>query len=123
MKKFFRLTKGNQKGFTLIELLVVIGILGVLGGVAVPAYSKFFGSGKTEANTTELSSVQSAMDAMMAKNTIVGLTASAAATNTFVALPVGAGTEVLSPGYLRTDPTRCSYSWTVTGLVSQSACP
>ncbi len=123
MKKFFRLTKGNQKGFTLIELLVVIGILGVLGGVAVPAYSKFFGSGKTEANTTELSSVQSAMDAMMAHNTITGVTANAVAEDDFVAQPTGAGTEFLSPGYLRTNPTRCTYTWDATGLVTQAACP
>jgi prepilin-type N-terminal cleavage/methylation domain-containing protein len=124
MKGFFRLTKGNQKGFTLIELLVVIGILGILGGVAMPAYSKFFGSGKTEANKTELQTVQSAMDAMMANKQIAAVTASAAATNTFAALPAGAGTDPLSPGYLRTNPTRCSYQWDATGLITtQSACP
>jgi len=124
LKKFFRLTKGNQKGFTLIELLVVIGILGVLGGVAVPAYSKFFGSGKTEANVTELGSVQSAMDAMMADKQAPDVAASAAATDVFTALPVVGASTVpvapLQPVYMRSGATRCTYSWDTTGKVTQT---
>jgi hypothetical protein len=58
---------------------------------------------------------------MLAKNNIVAVTAQAAATNTFTALPVGTGTEVLSPNYLRQAQTKGSYTWTAGALVSAAA--
>jgi prepilin-type N-terminal cleavage/methylation domain-containing protein len=117
-------TKG-QKGFTLIELLVVVGILGVLAGVAIPAYGRFFGSGQTEANQTELGNVQASMDAMMAANQITAVDAVliGAAVGDFSAQPTGAGTEFLYPDFLRLAATRCDYYWSATGEVAQTACP
>ena len=123
MKNFFSLKKNGQKGFTLIELLVVIGILGVLAAVSVPAYNKFFGSGTTEANDTELVAVQAAMDAMMANNGIATLTANATATDDFIDEPTGASSEFLAPGYLRSNPTKCTYTWAADGSVTRGTCP
>ena len=123
MKGLWRKGRNGHRGFTLIELLVVIGIMGVIAAVAVPAYSKFFGSGKTESNATEVTTVQAAMDSMMADKQIAAVTAATTPGGDFAALPAGTGAAPLAPTYLRTNPTRCTYTWDATGKVAQGTCP
>jgi prepilin-type N-terminal cleavage/methylation domain-containing protein len=111
----------EEGGFTLVELLIVVTILGILAAVVTTSLIGLTATAKTNACAEELRTVQTAMDAMMAKNNIVGVTAQAAATNTFSALPVGAGTETLSPNYLRQTNTKGAYTWTASGAVSAVA--
>jgi len=110
----------DERGFTLVELLVVITILGILAAVVTTSLVGLTGTAKTNACAEELRTVQTAMDAMMAKNNITSVTASVAATNDFSAVPAGTGADPLTPNYLRTT-TKGSYSWTAAGLVSAAA--
>lgn len=113
----------DERGFTLVELLVVVTILGILAAVVTSSLVGLTATAKTNACATELKTVQTAMDAMLAKDNISSVTAQVAATNTFTALPVGAGSEVLSPTFLRQATTMATYTWTANGTVTQAACP
>jgi prepilin-type N-terminal cleavage/methylation domain-containing protein len=105
----------DERGFTLVELLVVVTILGILAAVVTSSLIGLTGTAKTNACLEELRTVQVGMDSMMATNNIIVVTASAANTITWTALPVG---TPLSPTYLRQATTKGSYNWTAAGLVT-----
>lgn len=117
MRSIFKKAMKSQRGFTLVELLVVIGIIGALAAVVIPNVSRFAGSGDTTADSTEIQTVQAAVDLYMADTGATAVPVQAA-TNDMTAT-----TPVLNPDYLRQATTRCSYAWDATGVVTQSACP
>ena len=111
----------DEKGFTLVELLIVVTILGILAAVVTVSMIGLTATAKSNACAQEARTVQTAMDAMLAKNNLTAVTAQAVGTSDFSALPAGAGAEPLQPNYLRST-TSGSYTWTAGGFVTQSAC-
>lgn len=60
----------GQEGFTLIELLVVVMILGILAIAVIPNVSRLMQTSAVVAANTEARSVQTAVSAYMADNTL-----------------------------------------------------
>jgi type IV pilus assembly protein PilA len=116
MKAYLKRVHRESKGFTLVELLIVIAILGVLTAVVLPNVTGLTSEGQTEAAKAELITVQTAMDTMMAKESLSSVTATSATSN-MSAFPTG---NVLYPNYLRTATTKGTYSCSTTGLVTQA---
>jgi prepilin-type N-terminal cleavage/methylation domain-containing protein len=111
----------DERGFTLVELLIVVTILGILAAVVTTSLIGLTATAKTNACLEELRTVQTAMDALMAKNNLTTVTAVAApGSDTAVTTIIGGG-EALSPGYVRQGQTKGAYYWSTAGLVAPSA--
>ena len=57
-----------EQGFTLVELLIVIVILGILAGIVVFAVGNLTSSAKTNACSTEKSTIVTAQESYKAQN-------------------------------------------------------
>ena len=117
MNRIFKRHSRGEKGFTLVELLIVFTLLAILAAIMIPNVSGLVGYGHDQAAAAELSVVQTAMDSMMAKNSLVTVNATSA-TDDMSAFPTDCDTP-LYPGFLRTAHTQGTYSSDNTGLVTR----
>ena len=111
----------DERGFTLVELLIVVTILGILAAVVTTSLIGLTATAKANACAEELRTVQTAVDALMAKNNISTVTAQAAATTDMTGLIGGSPSEALSPNYIRQPTTKGAYTWLASGAVSATA--
>ena len=119
---------GSQSGFTLVELLVVVTIVVALAAASVVSVIQFAGKGEEGATATELDTVQSAMDAMMANTGTTAVSPNDLST-------LGNGMQDFSSdptegplvSYIRNNPTTYYYCWDSTGkakqLTAAGSCP
>jgi prepilin-type N-terminal cleavage/methylation domain-containing protein len=63
-----KLKKINRKGFTLIEVMVVILIIGILGSLAMPQYTKFVEKAKITEAKSFLATLKTAQNIYYTEN-------------------------------------------------------
>jgi prepilin-type N-terminal cleavage/methylation domain-containing protein len=119
MRGFMRTNRKGEKGFTLVELLIVFTLLGVLAAIMIPNIAGVVGYGHSQAAAAEKSVVQTAMDAMMAKEGVSSVPWVLTVTKNMASFPDAV--HPLYPDYLRTANTTGSYACDTTGMVTQNA--
>ena len=71
--------RNNEKGFTLLEILIVLIILGVIAGLAIPAFQGQVERGRAQEAYQNITHVRDSLGRYFANNnTFVGATLSAA---------------------------------------------
>ena len=129
IKAILKRLRMNEAGFTLAELLVVVGIIVGLAAVILPNVGRFAGEGARGASATELSSVQTAIDAFASATStdVDPQTPAIKALTTGIITSLG---NLNLDGFLRlpnaaTETTDC-YTWDTDGTVTQTlsaSCP
>ncbi len=122
MKNLSRRVLSSQGGFTLAELLVVVGIVVGLAAVILPNVGRFTGKGTEGSLATEMSSVQTAIDAYGADGNTIN--AATAWTNDLLT-GTGGSNGVNLTNYLRLPNgatlTADTYCWDSVGTVRQQS--
>ena len=98
----------GERGFTLIELLVVIAVLAILAAIVVFNVTGVTNRGHSSACSTDVKSVQTAVDAYLNDNQAVTPDPFAADVTASTLPPTSTGTNIwtkIVPNYLHTVPT------------------
>lgn len=104
----------TQKGFTLVELMIVVAIIGILAGVAIPAYNDYVTRGKLVEGTSAISDARVKMEQFFQDNR----TYDAGGGNT---CPPAVPASTTNFTYTCSNLTTTTYTITATGKSSLSA--
>ena len=127
-----QLRKNRQKGFTLIELLVVVSVLGILAAIVTMSLVGITNAAQDRAKKTELQTVQTAYDTMLADQQVpsgsecesapqgAGISDMSQFPSNRVATPRTQHTVQLYPTYLRQHDTHGTYTCTGNGQITQN---
>lgn len=58
----------TNQGFTLIEIMVVVGVLGILGAIAIPIYQNYIATSKQQSATSILEQFPILLESFRAEN-------------------------------------------------------
>jgi general secretion pathway protein G len=97
-----------ERGFTLVELLIVIVILGILAGIVVFAVGNLTSSAKTNACSTEKSTIITADEAYKAQNGSYTNTAGLVAAGLLKTTPVNYAIDTSGNVSLLTSANGCT---------------
>lgn len=102
MKKPINTKSLLNQGFTLIELMIVVAIIGILAGVAIPAYNGYITSARIEECANEVAAISLAQKQFFLENNtffpmapLAPVVTSVGAANFYVPI------ELASGGYFR----------------------
>ena len=73
MKSILKNLLKRESGFTLVEVLIAVGIVGLIAAIAIPTIGNVKSSSEAKARIAETATIQAAVDAMMANQTIESL--------------------------------------------------
>ncbi len=109
----------SQKGFTLVELLVVVAIIVALAAVVVPLTVQFAAKAEEGAAAGELDTVQTVMDAAMADQLVLVVTAASGVLSS-VSDFAGTPTEITGGlgAYMRKGQTTYQFCWDASGTIT-----
>lgn len=124
MRNFF----SKSQGFTLVEILLAVAVLGIVAAIAFPAVANIRSRSEDKAEAAEIGNVQAALDALMSDQELeaVPTITSGNSTNNMAAFP-SATTSLYGDAaygdYMRNSTTKCDYSVSDNGRVTQESCP
>jgi len=90
----------NRKGFTLVEIMIVVAIIGLLAAIAIPNFMKARAKALENARTANLKQIESAIQ-------VYAIEQGADDTDAVT-------WALITPDYLRTNPSDTGTTYTVT---------